>query len=112
MTPTTPEIILHRSGCLAWLQSADHPQRWQDGDEARCSCGAVLHALRLTLTLCACMECLWLGIAAELRAQTCPRCDGRVADYGSPEFMERLRARLQNAADCPTCGNLCHTRGG
>lgn len=45
------------------------------------------------VAFCACMECAWLGIAAELSAQACPQCDGRVCDQGSPEFTERLKAR-------------------
>lgn len=46
------------------------------------------------LIICACLECHWLGIAAELKAQACPKCDGRVCDQGSPEFTERLKARV------------------
>ncbi len=62
------------------------------------------------LVVCACLDCLWLGVAKELRAQACPRCDGRVADWDSPEFTERLQARTTDEARCcPTCHNLCHT---
>lgn len=48
-----------------------------------------------TIRVCACFDCLWLGIAAELIAQACPKCDGRVCDQGSPEFTERLKARVK-----------------
>ena len=49
---------------------------------------------RYELQLCACMECFWLGCVGELAANACPKCDGLVADYGSSEFDDRLRARI------------------
>jgi hypothetical protein len=33
-----------------------------------------------------CLECGWQGIGAELLAQACPQCDGRVAEEGSTEY--------------------------
>lgn len=36
-----------------------------------------------------CMECGWSGVGAELKAQACPVCDGRVREIApAPEDTE------------------------
>lgn len=39
-----------------------------------------------------CLECEWMGTEPELAAQSCPLCDGRVAEEGSREYGARLSA--------------------
>jgi hypothetical protein len=35
-----------------------------------------------------CLSCGWQGRGAELIAQACPRCDGRVAEEGASEYTK------------------------
>jgi hypothetical protein len=53
--------------------------------------GLVVEPAAADTTKVRCLSCGWQGSGAELLAQACPYCDGRVAEEGSPEYGEAKR---------------------
>lgn len=58
-----------------------------------------------------CTDCGWQGTSAQLSAQACPVCDGRIGEEGSVEYELAARCEIcgesagEGGAICPACAS-------